>query len=104
MMPNKDTVFLSFSELENYTDEKKYFCSAVVFSPETENDHFHGCPPYISIDDVDMIEDTKYFKVPNLIAYYAKTHPGYTMKGQKYQREQGRRELVREIKNLLGLE
>lgn len=101
--PNKKTQFLPLSEIEKYTDEKKWYCCAVVFSPETENDHFDGCPPYIEIRSNDEEVDSLFFQVPQIVAYYAKTHPCYTMKGIDNHRQQGARELAQKIKSLLEI-
>jgi len=76
MKPNKETQFLPLSEIDKYCNKKKFYCDAVVFSPETENDHFYGCPPYISIRKVDHTDDEIFFQVHDIIGYYAKTHPG----------------------------
>lgn len=104
--PNKLTEFKPLSEIANYTDKDKYFCAGVVFSPETENDHFQGCPPYIEIDEVDDYEgnNTVYFEVPEIVAYYAKEHAGYTMRGKDNSKEQGRQDMARKIKNLLDIQ
>ena len=105
MKPNVKTKFKKFSEIEKYIDKDKYFCNAVVFSPETENDHFAGCPPYIEIVNVDYLLENRehYFEVPEIIAYYAKTHPAYTMKGIENWQKQGARDLANKIKVLLNI-
>lgn len=104
MKPDSKTVFLPISELEKYKNDKEYFCSAIVFSPETENQHFHGCPPYISIDSVEYGEiETLYFEVPSIVAYYAHTHAGYTMSGLDRREKEGERKLANKVKKLLGL-
>lgn len=103
MRPQKTTEFKPISELENYTSREGYFCTAVVFSPETENSHFEGCPPYIALCNGDHTEDV-YFKVPDSVAYYAKMHSGYTMKGLDNARKSGRRDLAADIKRLLEVE
>lgn len=103
MLPQPNTDFLVFGELDFYQDKSKYFCSAIVFSPETENNHFHNCPPYIAIDYVNGVGEALYFKVPEIIAYYAKTHPGYTMSGLDKQRKEGKRELANQLKSLLNI-
>ncbi len=104
-MPNKNTVFLPIEELKNYSDKDKYVCCGVVFSPETENNHFDGCPPYIEIfENIPSLEgEHLYFEVPEIVAYYAKTHPCYTMAGRERRIEEGKRLMKQEIKNLLGL-
>lgn len=77
--PNKETIFLPITELINYSDKEKYYCCGVVFSPETENDHFEECPPYIQIKYKDYHEeDNLFFEVPEIIAYYGKVHAGYS--------------------------
>lgn len=102
MLPQPKTKFLPISELDNYKDSDKYFCSAVVFSPETENNHFHNCPPYITICEVDdIMAEEIYFEIPKIVAYYAKTHSCYTMEGMKRQREQGERDFKIKLKQLL---
>ena len=101
--PTIKTEFKSLSELVNYSDERKWYCCGVVFSPDTENDHFPGCPPYIEIRSVDENVDSLFFEVPEIVAYYAKTHPGYTHKGLENQRKQGARELAHKIKSLLEI-
>lgn len=104
-LPDFKTKFLSISELDNYSDKDKFYCSAVVFSPETENNHGSGCPPYIELNHVNPHdgEEPIYFKVPEIVAYYAKTHPCYTMKGSEERKQQGRRELANDIKRLLDI-
>lgn len=99
--PNSKTEFKPISELANYSDPEKWFCAGVVFSPETENEHFHGCPPYIEINDVRLGGISIYFEVPEIVAYYAKTHAGYTHAGIKRYKEQGAAEIKREIARLL---
>ena len=103
-MPNKDTKFKPISELPKYSDKEKYFCNGVVFSPETENDHFDGCPPYIEICSIDGFDDVFFFEVPEIVAYYAKTHPCYTMQGIKNNIEKGERRLANKIKDLLDID
>ena len=105
MKPNKETEFKPLSEIGNYSDKDKYFCNAVVFSPETENRHFEGCPPYIRIskvDDYDTDNDL-YFEVPEIVAYYAKTHPCYTMRGNENNIKKGERQMANKIKLLLDI-
>ena len=102
--PTSKTIFKNLSQIDHYKDDKKYYCSAVVFSPDTENEHFSGCPPYIRICKVSGLDsDDIYFKVPEIVAYYAKTHPGYTMAGIKKHEERGRRQLAEELKRLLNI-
>ena len=103
MKPDKKTKFLPLSEIGKYVDEKKYFCTAVVFSPETENEHFIGCPPYIEIMLEDETNYSIYFEVPGIIAYYAKTHPAYTMAGLEKRFQAGRQNMAEEIKRLLNI-
>lgn len=101
--PYKNTEFLPISQLEHYQDKNKYFCSAIVFSPETENDHFEGCPPYIELNHVHPFEEDEpiYFKVPEIVAYYGKIHAGYTMEGKRNSKKQGEKDMANKIKNLL---
>lgn len=105
MRPNKETKFLPIEELKNYTDSSKYCCIGIVFSPETENDHFRGCPPYIQLShcEHDKWDDEIFFEVPSIIAYYGYKHAGYTMKGQEYQRKTGEMNLANGIKDLLDI-
>lgn len=103
MKPTEETKFKSISELTKYSDEDKYFCSAVVFSPETENDHFYGCPPYIEICEVKNSSTRIYFEVPEIVAYYAKTHPCYTMQGIANNIKEGERKMANKIKSLLDV-
>lgn len=103
MKPTKETIFLPISELEKYNDSQKYYCMAIVFSPETENEHFDGCPPYIAIGHVDFKENDLYFKVPEIVAYYGKIHAGYTMKGLKDTEKKGEEILAKKIKCLLNI-
>ena len=103
MKPTRQTVFLPISELINYSDKTKYFCMSVVFSPETENDHFEGCPPYISVTDNDHLDEEIYFEVPEIVAYYAKTHPCYTMKGKENDIKEGERRMANKMKDLLNI-
>lgn len=105
MKPTKDTEFLPISQLGYYQDKNKYFCSAIVFSPETENDHFVGCPPYIELNHVLPFEEDKpiYFKIPEIIAYFGTIHCGYTMKGKENSRKQGEKDMANKIKSLLDL-
>ncbi len=102
MMPYKNTEFKSITELEKYAEGTEYFCNAVVFSPETENNHFDGCPPYIQIMSMDG-ENSFYFKIPEIVAYYAKTHPCYTHVGKENDKKEGARELAKKIKRLLDI-
>ena len=106
MRPNRFTKFKPISELENYVDSKKYFCSDIEFAPEEDKGSFTGCPPYISIDETDDLEYNKtlYFKIPEIVAYYAKKHAGYTSRGRDQIEDQGRRQLIRDIKLLLKLD
>ena len=104
-MPTIKTRFLPIQEIIKYTDSRKYHCCSVVFSPETENNHFKGCPPYIEIRENDKWDDESiYFEIPEIVSYYAKTHPCYTMKGTENHKKQGRLELINELKNLLEIE
>lgn len=110
-MPNKDTVFRPLGDLANFTGEQ-YMCTGIVFSPETENNHFHGCPPYICITEEDIGGEfmnkeyytEHYFEVPKMVAYYADTHIGYTMKGKESDKQKGRESLARDLKQLLNIE
>ncbi len=106
MLPNKKTKFLPIEELKNFTDSSKYCCIGIVFSPETENNHFHGCPPYIHLThcEADKWDDEMFFEVPEIIAYYGEKHAGYTMRGNEYQRKQGAHDLVSKMKNLLDIQ
>jgi hypothetical protein len=103
MKPDRNTIFLPITELLKYSQGGEYCCSAVVFSPETENDHFIGCPPYIRIEDTNTFDKTYFFEVPEIVAYYAKTHPCYTMKGKENDRKAGQREMAQKIKGLLEI-
>ena len=101
MLPNRDTEFLPFSKMAQYTNEEEYFCTAIVFSPETENNHFHNCPPYIHLQGVEDYEtDGLYFEVPYIVAYYGKTHPCYTMQGNENNRRQGAHDFKLKLKRL----
>ena len=93
---------MPIEELNKYSNSDEFYCCAVVFSPETENDHFHGCPPYIEIGTVKG-DESFFFKVPEIVAYYAKTHPGYTMQGIEKRRKQGERDMANKIKALLSM-
>ena len=106
MQPTKNSIFKPFTEINNYCDKNKYFCTAVVFSPETENNHFNGCPPYIEINEVDDFKEDKtvYFKIPEIIAYYAKVHAGFTMKGSDNYILQGEQKMRDKIRSLLNIE
>jgi hypothetical protein len=101
MKPTKDTKFLPISKLSKYIDQEKYFCCAIVFSPETENDHFEGCPPYIEINE--MNGKRLYFEVPQIVAYYGKVHAAYTMEGMSRRIKQGERNMANKIKDLLEI-
>lgn len=100
MKPNQQTKFLPLSEIGKYTDKDKYFCMSLVFSPDTENDHFKGCPPYIEIIE-NKGDKSIFFEVPEIVAYYAKMHPGYTMQGLQNREREGARKLANKIKSLL---
>ncbi len=102
MKPNNKTEFKPISELPNYSNKDEYFCSAVVFSPDTENEHFRGCPPYIQVTSMDG-ENDFYFEIPNIVAHYAKTHPCYTLKGKENDKKEGERRLAQKIKHLLDI-
>jgi len=101
--PNSKTKFKELSEIDKYSDPKKYFCVGVVFSPDTENDHYSGCPPYIEICKVEGCTESIYFRVPEIVAYYAKTHPQYTMRGLERRVEAGKRLMTEEFKRLLNI-
>ncbi len=103
MRPTKETTFLPLSDIAKYSDKDKYYCSAIVFSPDTENNHFAGCPPYIKINSVIGDEGDMFFEVPEIIAYYGKVHAGYTMAGKKKSVEEGKRILRSSIKLLLEI-
>lgn len=103
MRPTRETKFLPLTEINKFSDKKDWFCSAVVFSPETENDHFVGCPPYIQISAQNCIDDDVFFEVPEIVAYYAKTHPCYTMKGKENDVKRGERQMAQKIKQLLDI-
>jgi len=105
MKPNINTEFKNLSEIEKYTDGRKYYCTNIVFSPETEG-CFEGCPSYIEINEVDddyNEERTLYFKIPQIIAYYADVHQGYTEKGIKDYIQKGKDDLRWEIKRMLKI-
>lgn len=102
MKPNESTMFLDLSDINKYSDKNIFFCSAVVFSPETENNHFEGCPAYLTICNKNNM-DNYYFKIPEIIAYYAKTHPCYTMQGKENDKKQGELNLANKIKELLHI-
>lgn len=104
MKPNKNTKFLPLSEIGKYTDESKYICTAIVFSPDTENDHFIYCPPYIKIEETTFDGEELYFEVSEIIAYYAKIHAGFTMRGVDNYIKQGEDKLREQIKSLLNIE
>lgn len=102
-LPSTNTVFLPLAQLQEYED-KGYYCRAIVFSPETENNHFEGCPPYICM----VAPDHKayghlFFEVPKSVAYYGSKHAGYTMAGKRNSEAEGRRALQRELCDLLGI-
>ena len=102
-LPNRDTKFKPIEDLSLYSNSEKYFCNGVVFSPETENNHFDGCPPYIEISECYHTNKTYYFEIPEIVAYYAKTHPCYTMQGIENHRKQGARNLANKIRDLLNI-
>ena len=104
MRPNKETKFKPIEELKNYTDNEKYFCSEIVFSPETENDHFQGCPPYIQITETNNYDKEINFEVPEIIAYYGKQHAGYTITGMNEQEKRGAEKLANKLKHLLDIQ
>jgi hypothetical protein len=101
MLPDQNTEFLDIAQIAEY-ETQGYFCIAIVFSPETENNHFRGCPPYIGLSHQDTLQDV-FFRVPNSVAYYGKTHAGYTMRGRDKAVEHGKHILQCELAQLLGL-
>lgn len=101
MKSRSEDEFLPLSQIEEYT-QQGYYCSAIVFSPETENDHFLGCPPYIRLSKGHRTH--LYFRVPDAIAYYGKVHAGYTMEGRKEAAKRGRDEFKAELREMLGIE
>ena len=106
MKPNINTLFRQLSDITNYSDKENYYCCDVVFSPETENEHFPGCPPYIAIVDIEKSYSSEYimyFEVPEIIAYYAKTHPCYTLTGLENREKEGERKMANKIKALLNI-
>ncbi len=104
MRPTHETKFLPISELDKYTNEADYFCTDIVFSPDTENDHFTGCPPYICIHHQKDFnnENVLFFEVPKIVAYYGKVHAGYTMAHYEKRLKEGERRLANKIKDLLN--
>jgi len=105
MIPDKNSTFKPLSEIDKYIDSEKYYCTGVVFSPETENNHFYKCPPYIEINEVNDFEEnnTLYFEVPEIIAHYAGFHCGYTMQGRRDAEDRGRHMRSAELKKLLDI-
>jgi len=101
MLPQPNTKFLPLSELEGYCN-RGYHCHAIVFSPETENNHFKDCPPYIALYRSDSDHEV-YFLVPEEVAYYGRIHAGYTMAGRERSKQSGRSELQYELRELLGI-
>lgn len=103
-MITEETFFRPLSDLEGMTDEEKYICTAIVFSPDTEEQHFKGCPPYIKIESTDFFKpETYYFKIPEIVAYFASHHAGFTTKGIQNYKEQGADDLRNSILKTLGL-
>lgn len=102
MRPTKKTHFRSFNDIERFSNKDEYFCTSIVFSPDTENDHFDGCPPYIEIVSIEGCESF-FFKVPEIIAYYGTQHAGYTHKGLDRREQEGARKLSNKLKSLLDL-
>jgi len=105
MKPSRTDSFLIISELVNYIDSEKYFCNHVSFSPEEDGIDFHDDPgkyppPFIEIR-VHSSGDIIYFEIPEIVAYYAAKHPGYTYTGLEQREEEGARKLKIELKNLL---
>ncbi len=103
MKPNKKTHFRSFNDIERFSDKDEYFCVSIVFSPDTENDHFEGCPPYIELVSKEDHESI-FFEVPEIIAYYGKVHVGYTHRGLENREKEGARKLQVSLKNLLNIQ
>lgn len=105
MMPTPKTEFKPIEDLKNYSDESKWFCHGIVFSPETENSHFHQCPPYIRISSLeDMTADDLFIEVPKIVAYYASVHAGFTMRGRENIAAQAVREFKQKLRSMLSID
>jgi len=95
-----DSKFLDWKTFDE-TNPNLWVCG-IYFEPEEEDDYFPGCPPYMAVMNTDTDEQT-YFRLPHAIAYYAKTHVGYTRAGIERRKEEGRKGIQTEIKNILGI-
>jgi len=107
MKPSRTNRFQPIEELAKYTDKEKYFCQMVSFSPEEDGIDFHDDPghyppPFIEVGMIHSV-DILYFEIPEIVAYYAVQHPGYTYAGLEQREEAGARKLKIELKNLLTL-
>ena len=94
--------------MSKYTDEKRYFCNHVCFSPEEDQIDFYDEPGTYPPPFIEIIEDntgikikTYRFEIPKIVAYYAKTHPGFTYAGLDRQKKEGERLFKLKLKNLL---
>ncbi len=108
MKPRKDWILRPIQELEGYLDSDNYFCNAIHFSPKEDGVDFaeaaHEYPePFIEIVN-HKTSEVFYFKIPEIIAYYAVKHPGYTYEGLDRYVAAGVMKAKNQMREALGLE
>lgn len=77
-----------FKEILDYLDTNKYFCNRIVF----DYDHYKFKEPYIELAKVEGIfssDEVYYFKIPEILAYYARVHQGWTATGREAVKDEG---------------
>ena len=107
MKPSIKDKFLPIEKLANYIDEERYFCYFVSFCPEEDEVDFYDDrnqypPPFIEI--IEKSNDKVWrFEIPAIVAYYAKTHPGYTYKGLEQREKAGERKFKQKLQDMLKI-
>ncbi len=91
-----------FIEILDYLDETKYFCHGICFDYKKDGgEGIKDCPPYITITEQMGNMTSYFFAIPNMIAYYATVHRGFTLEGRENHVREGYYKMQNKLKNLL---
>lgn len=91
-----------FNHWSDYVETPERYISRIVFDPlEEDNFSYPDCPPYM-IAHVGMSDEREYYLIPPAMAYYARTHVGYTQQGRRNNVEEGRQEIQKSLRKLIG--
>lgn len=102
--PTKKEDLLPLSE---YLETENSFVIGIKFDPledERVRRDFPECPPFIVLCHSSEVYEYSFYEIPKQMAYYAKTHVGYTREGRRNAEQMAVRQYQNQLKSLLGLD